>query len=66
MICFGRAVFGFACGVLICATPKVIDETIPSNLIDKGFGASTNIVINLAFMLVMILALGMPEDIKHL
>lgn len=61
MMCFGRFVFGFACGVLICTTPKAIAETVPSNLIDKGFGTSTNIIINLSFMLVAILALGMPE-----
>jgi MFS family permease len=62
LTCIGRTLFGFTCGVLICATPKAIDETIPSKVIDKGFGASTNIVINLAFMMIMVLALGMPED----
>jgi len=62
VICIGRCLYGFSCGVLICATPKAIDETIPSKQIDKGYGASTNIVINLAFMMIMVLALGMPED----
>jgi len=62
IICIGRLIFGFACGVLICATPKALDETIPSRIIDKGYGASTNIVINLAFMMIMLLALGMPDD----
>lgn len=61
MMCFGRFIFGFSCGILICTTPKAIDETVPSNLVDKGFGTSTNIVINLSFMLVAVLALGMPE-----
>jgi MFS family permease len=61
MMCFGRFIVGFSCGVLICTTPKLIAETVPSNLVDKGFGTSTNIVLNLAFMLVMVLALGMPE-----
>lgn len=62
VMCIGRLIVGFSCGVLICATPKAIDETIPSQLIDKGFGTSTNIVINLSFMAVMLLAMGMPED----
>ena len=61
MMCFGRFIVGFSCGVLICTTPKALDETVPSNLIDKGFGTSTNIILNVSFMLVMILALGMPD-----
>jgi MFS family permease len=62
VMCIGRTIVGFSSGVLICATPKAIDETIPSKLIDKGFGTSTNIVINLAFLAAMLLALGMPDD----
>ena len=44
----------------------MIDETIPVELIDKGFGTSTNIVINLSFLAVMLLSTGMPEDDKSL
>ena len=62
VMCVGRTIVGFACGVLICATPKMIDEIIPGKLIDKGFGTSTNIVINLSFLAVMLLSMGMPED----
>jgi hypothetical protein len=65
-MCFGRFVFGFSCGVLICTTPKAIDETVPSYMVDKGFGTSTNIIINLSFMLVAVLSLGMPETEKAL
>jgi MFS family permease len=60
-MCFGRCLFGFASGILSCATPKVLDETIPANLMDKGFGTSTNIIINFAFFAVLIMAMGMPE-----
>lgn len=66
VMCIGRVIVGFTCGVLICATPKAIDETIPAKLIDKGFGTSTNIVINLAFMVVMLLSMGMPEEEQSL
>jgi len=62
MICFGRFILGFCCGVLLCATPKALDETVPGKLIDKGFGTSTNIMINLAFLALMIAANFMPED----
>ena len=61
MMCFGRFVFGFSCGILICTTPKAIDETVPSHMVDNGFGTSTNIIINLSFMLVAVLSLMMPE-----
>lgn len=43
VMCVGRFIYGFSAGVLLCATPKVMEETIPTELIDKGFGASTNI-----------------------
>ena len=60
-MCFGRMLFGFASGILSCASPKLLDETIPANLMDKGFGTSTNIIINFAFFAVLIMAMGMPE-----
>ena len=62
MICFGRLVFGFSCGVLLCTTPRMLDETIPPHLIDRGFGNSTNIVTNFAFLVVMLLAVFLPEE----
>lgn len=45
VMCVGRFLFGVSAGVLLCATPKILDETIPPHLIDKGFGASTNIMM---------------------
>jgi MFS family permease len=65
-ICFGRFILGFACGVLLCATPKALDEVLPSELIDNGFGTSTNIMINMSFLQVMIMANFMPDDKKSL
>jgi MFS family permease len=65
-MCFGRMLFGFASGILSCATPKMLDETIPAHLMDKGFGTSTNILINLAFFVVLIMAMGMPEQSSEL
>ena len=57
---------GFAGGVLMCATPKALDETIPQDLMDRGFGTSTNIIINLAVFAMMILAKNMPSSEKQL
>ena len=46
VICLGRLVFGFATGVLLSAAPKVIEETVPADIADYGFGASTNLIAN--------------------
>lgn len=63
----GRVIFGFASGVLLCATPKIIEETIPTHLQDYGFGTSTNMFINIMIAVYMFLGIGMPvseEDLK--
>lgn len=60
-MCFGRLIFGFSCGVIMCTTPKMLDEIIPGHLIDQGYGTSTNIFINFAFFIMLILAMGMPD-----
>jgi len=61
-MCLGRMIFGFASGILSCATPKMLDEIIPARMMDKGFGTSTNILINFAFFVVLIMAMGVPES----
>lgn len=66
VMCAGRLVFGFTSGVLLCATPAMIDETIPANLVDKGFGASTSIGMCFFQFCVLILAIGMPDSVEGL
>lgn len=61
-ICFARFILGFCVGVMLCATPKALDEVLPPELIDGGFGTSTNIIINLSYLQVMIMANYMPDD----
>lgn len=34
VICFARFLLGVVCGVLLCATPKALDEVLPSKLVD--------------------------------
>lgn len=65
-MCFGRFIYGLAAGVILCTTPKIIEEIVPANLMDKGFGMSTSLNINLAFLFCLILAGGMPDDQKSL
>ena len=65
-MCFGRFVLGISAGVILCTTPKMIEETVPPQLIEKGFGTSTSIIINAAFLGYLCLAGGMPDDPKEL
>ena len=60
-MCFGRLIYGFTAGIIMCATPKMLEETIPANVAEKGFGTSTNIFINTGNFLCMMLAAWMPE-----
>jgi len=66
LICLGRFILGASIGVLLCATSKLMDETIPAKLIDRGFGTSTNILINMAVFGLLVLAIGMPSDSSKL
>ena len=63
-MCCGRFIYGCAAGVLICTTPKMIDEIIPAKLLNKGFGMSTSLMINVAFFGCLIVGGGMPDDQK--
>jgi MFS family permease len=65
-MCFGRLVFGFASGVILSCTPKMVSEIIPPQYMDKGFGMSTSLAINVCFLGCLILAGGMPDDPKEL
>lgn len=40
-----RFVFSLTAGISISACSKMIPETIPADLFDKGFGQSTNVMI---------------------
>lgn len=66
IMCLGRFLFGLAAGVLLCATPKIMEETIPPALIDKGFGASTNVLMTFFGCGQLLSALGMPTTQQQL
>jgi MFS family permease len=65
-MCLGRFIYGFAAGVILCTTPKMLEEIVPANLMDTGFGMSTSLAINIAFFGCLLLGGGMPEDPKDL
>ena len=60
ILCCGRFIYGFACGVIVCATPKILEETIPAHVMDNGYGTSTNLAINIMIMVSLLLGIGMP------
>lgn len=61
-MCFGRFVLGISAGVILSTTPKMLEESIPAHLMDKGFGMTTSLFINAAFMGCLLLAGGAPTD----
>ena len=62
VICTGRFIHGFAAGVLCCAAPSIIGETVPEHLMDLGFGVSTNLIIMFGVMTCMLLGAGIPAE----
>ena len=60
MICIGRYLFGMCCGVFSVAGPKMLDETIPVNLI-SSFGTATNSMMAAGIMIAIVLGLFLPE-----
>jgi MFS family permease len=62
VIAVGRIGVGIASGLIVAAAPKIIDETVPSQYIDYGFGASTNMFINSGIMIMTLMAVANPPS----
>lgn len=61
LICVGRFLFGFTCGVFSVAGPKMLDETVPIYL-SSSFGTASNTFLSGGIMLALILGVGLPEQ----
>jgi len=59
IIILGRLIFGFCTGIYMTAGPRMLDECIPTHLLDS-FGVFTNIYANFGVMLCLILGAGLP------
>ena len=57
-----RFLFSFFAGIHVSMTPKILDETIPGQLMDYGFAASTNVFINIFLMIELLMGMGYPDD----
>ena len=66
VLCLGRFVYGFAAGVFVCASSKVIDETVPGHLLDNGFSISTNLSISVYITISMVLGWFVPDSTDEL
>ena len=66
VILLGRLLYGFAAGVLVTACPKIVEETVPSTIMDNGYGISTNLGINLFVMFSLLGGLIIPSDSAEL
>ena len=61
MIVIGRYLFGFCCGVLSVAGPKMLDETVPIHL-NSSFGTATNTFLSGGIMLALLLGAFLPAN----
>ena len=64
-LCFFRFCHGYFTGILVNACPKMIEETVPAHAMDYGFGISTNLFINVAVMITLLLGLGLPPEEEY-
>lgn len=60
-IVVGRFIFGFCSGIFMIIAPRMLDETVPTHLINS-FGVYTNIYANLGVMTVLLLGADLPSD----
>lgn len=60
-LCVGRFIFGFSAGIFTCAGPKMVEETVPINLIGQ-FGMVSNATICFGCMVAMLVGWGLSVD----
>lgn len=59
-ICFGRLLFGFCGGIFGVALPRMIEETIPQNLLGP-FGVVTNLSVNTGGLVAILVGAILPD-----
>ena len=59
-ICFGRLLCGFCGGIFGVALPRMIEETVPSNLLGH-FGIVTNLSVNTGGLVAILMGAGLPD-----
>ena len=60
---FGKFLFGIGAGACITVAPKVLEETVPPEYFDNyGFGAMTNVGVDIMILTNTIMVLFMPKE----
>ena len=72
LIILGRFIYGIGAGGLISIAPRMIQETIPNELFDRGFSATTNTAIDIFILLNTLMLNNLPQypmetedELKH-
>ena len=58
-VIIGRFIYGITGGIMLSLTPKMLLETIPQDIYNKGYGASTSFVIHAFTMFDMFLGVAL-------
>jgi len=66
LMLIGRFIFSFVAGIAVAAAPKIIEETVPPHLIDRGFGQSSNAIICFGLFLSMVVGIAAPTEPRDL
>ncbi len=66
LIVVGRCLYGLASGVMITASAKMLEETVPSNIFERGFGNTTNQLGSALVLFMVIVAEFIPDTTKSL
>jgi MFS family permease len=61
LICLGRLLFGFCGGIFGVALPRMIEETVPQNLLGP-FGIVTNLSVNTGGLVAILMGAGLPDS----
>ena len=62
LMMLGKFLFGMGSGVLIAVAPRMLEETIPHEIFDNGFGAMTNIGVDTLSLTSTIFMMFMPLE----
>ena len=60
-ICFGRILFGICGGIFGVALPRMIEETVPAQLLGS-FGVITNLSVNTGSLMAILMGIGLPDS----
>ena len=61
LILAGRSLYGFSCGLIAVAMPRMMEEVLPPYLV-SFYGGLYSFSFSIATIIAYLLALGLPQD----